>query len=59
MRVLLAFDKFKDALAARAACEAAAAALRQRHTDWSLDFCPLADGGEGFAEILTNSAGGT
>ncbi|RFC49806.1 MAG: glycerate kinase [Verrucomicrobia bacterium] len=58
MRVLLAFDKFKDSLAARPACEAAARALHERHPDWSLDLCPLADGGEGFAEILTGSAGG-
>jgi glycerate kinase len=59
MRVLLAFDKFKDSLTAGAACTAAATALRSRHPDWSLDLCPLADGGEGFAEILTHSAGGT
>lgn len=59
MRVLLAFDKFKDSLAAQAACETAARALRQRHPDWQLDLCPLADGGEGFAEILTASVGGT
>jgi glycerate kinase len=36
----------------------AAAALRERHPDWSLDSCPLADGGEGFAEILTGAARG-
>jgi glycerate 2-kinase len=59
MRVLLAFDKFKDSLTAREACELTAAVLRSRHGDWSLDLCPLADGGEGFAEILTNAAGGT
>src|ERR1019366_962222 len=59
MRVLLAFDKFKDSLAAGAACEAAARALRQRHPDWQFDLCPLADGGEGFAEILTAAAHGT
>lgn len=59
MRVLLAFDKFKDSLAARTACESAARALRQRHPDWQLDLCPLADGGEGFAKILTQAADGT
>ena len=58
MRALLAFDKFKDALTARQACELAARALRDRHPDWQLDLCPLADGGEGFAEILTHAAGG-
>jgi glycerate 2-kinase len=58
MRALIAFDKFKDALTASEACEFAAQALRTRHPDWSLDKCPLADGGEGFAEILTQAAGG-
>jgi glycerate kinase len=58
MRVLLAFDKFKDSLSARDACDIAARTLRGRHADWSFDLCPLADGGEGFAEILTAAAGG-
>jgi glycerate kinase len=58
MRVLLAFDKFKDALTAEQACEFAARAIRQRHPDWTLDFCPIADGGEGFARILTRATGG-
>jgi glycerate 2-kinase len=58
MRVLLAFDKFKDALGARAAGEAAAGALRAKHPDWILDLCPLTDGGEGFCETLTAAAGG-
>ncbi len=59
MRVLLAFDKFKDSLTAPAACDATAKALRARHPEWTLDLCPLADGGEGFCEILTRAAGGT
>ena len=59
MHVLLAFDKFKDSLTAPVACELTAAALRERHPDWTLDLCPLADGGEGFCEILTRAAGGT
>jgi glycerate kinase len=58
MRVLLAFDKFKDSLSARQACDLAARALRAQHPDWSLDLCPLADGGEGFAEILTAATEG-
>lgn len=58
MRVLLAFDKFKDSLTAQAACEITARALAERHPDWTLDLCPLADGGEGFCEILTAAAGG-
>ncbi|HVT73961.1 MAG TPA: glycerate kinase [Lacunisphaera sp.] len=58
MRALIAFDKFKDSLTAREACDLTARALRDRHPDWSLDLCPLADGGEGFAEILTRATGG-
>lgn len=58
MRVLLAFDKFKDSLSAGEACKITADALRARHGDWTFDLCPLADGGEGFAEILTQAGGG-
>lgn len=58
MRVLLAFDKFKDSLTARDACTAAATALGERHRDWTIDACPLSDGGEGFGEILTAAVGG-
>ncbi|SDS09481.1 glycerate kinase [Opitutus sp. GAS368] len=57
MRVLIAFDKFKDALTAPQACAAAAGALRAKHPDWELDLCPLTDGGEGFVEILTQQPG--
>ncbi len=59
MRILIAFDKFKDSLTAREACQRTAAALRIAQPEWSLDLCPLTDGGEGFAEILTGAIGGT
>ena len=58
MRVLVAFDKFKDALTADAVCEAVANALHASHSDWQLDLCPLTDGGEGFCETLTDAACG-
>jgi len=58
MRVLVACDKFKDALTAPRACAVIAATLREMRPDWSTDLCPLADGGEGFADILTRAAGG-
>lgn len=58
MRVLLAFDKFKDSLSARDACTFAGAALTERHRDWVIDACPLSDGGEGFSEILTGAVRG-
>ena len=57
MRALVAFDKFKDALTARAACDTAVTALRLRHPDWQLDLCPLTDGGEGFCETLCHNSG--
>jgi glycerate kinase len=57
-RVLLAFDKFKDALTAQQAGEAVAAALREQQPGWVLDLAPLADGGEGFATILTQAPRG-
>lgn len=59
MRVLVAFDKFKDSLSSPAACAITAEALRTAHPDWQLDLCPLTDGGEGFGDILTRAAGGT
>lgn len=58
MRSLVAFDKFKDALGAAEACRIAADALRVLQPDWRIDVCPLADGGDGFAEILTRAAKG-
>ena len=59
MRVLVAFDKFKGALSAREAGEVVARALRRLLKQWSFDLCPLTDGGDGFAEILTAAASGT
>lgn len=58
MRVLVACDKFKDALGARAACAAIAETLRGAHPGWTVDECPLADGGDGFVDVLTQAAGG-
>lgn len=59
MRVLVAFDKFKDSLTAVEACSAAARAILQHAPGTEVDACPLSDGGEGFAPLLTRSAGGT
>lgn len=57
MRILVAFDKFKEAIGAPEACAAAAAALRARQPGWTFDLCPLTDGGDGFARLLTEAAG--
>lgn len=58
MRVLVAFDKFKDAVSAVQACAVAVRALAECHPTWTFDECPLTDGGDGFAPILTAAAGG-
>lgn len=58
MRALVAFDKFKDALSARQACDVAATALRGIHPDWQLDLCPLSDGGDGFEDVLSSATQG-
>lgn len=54
MRVLIACDKFKGSMSAGEACEAVARGLGSA---WSVDPCPIADGGEGFVEALTAGAG--
>ncbi|HZZ56424.1 MAG TPA: glycerate kinase [Opitutaceae bacterium] len=58
MRILVAFDKFKGALTAPEACDVAAAALQSVFVSPQLDLCPLADGGDGFASVLTRSMEG-
>ncbi len=50
--VLVAPDKFKDALDAGAVAEAIAAGLRDARPDLRVDRCPLADGGEGTGAVL-------
>lgn len=58
MNVLLAFDKFKNSLTAQDACRITRDTLAQAHPDWTLESAPLTDGGEGFADILTQQLGG-
>lgn len=58
MRVLLAFDKFKDSMSASEACAVAASALRKIHPSWEVEICPIADGSDGFASILTQARDG-
>ena len=58
MRILIACDKFKGSLAASAACAAIARGMRKRFPDAEIDECPIADGGEGFAEALAAPLGG-
>ena len=53
MRILIAFDKFKDALTAIEACRVAAETLATTHPEWEIETAPLADGGDGFCDTLT------
>jgi glycerate kinase len=55
MRVLAAFDKFRDSISASEACDIAAGAMGSARGE--TDLCPLSDGGEGFTEILTRAGG--
>jgi glycerate kinase len=59
MRVLVAFDKFRDSISAAEACEIAAGAIAEARAGFEVDVAPLSDGGEGFAEILTRASGGS
>jgi glycerate kinase len=59
MRVLAAFDKFRDSISAAEACAIAAGAIAAARSDCEVDAAPLTDGGEGFTEILTRAAGGS
>jgi glycerate kinase len=58
MRVLAAFDKFRDSISAAEACDIAARAIAAARGDCEVDLAPLTDGGEGFTGILTRAAGG-
>ncbi|MEM7368359.1 MAG: glycerate kinase [Bacteroidota bacterium] len=57
-RILIACDSFKDALGAVAVCQAIAKGIHQSQSEWSCVSLPLADGGEGTADILTHHAQG-
>src|SRR5271170_53395 len=57
MRVLAAFDKFRDSISASEACDLAARAVGSARGE--VDLCPLSDGGEGFTEILTRAGAGS
>ncbi|MBL6918942.1 MAG: glycerate kinase [Puniceicoccaceae bacterium] len=59
MKILAAFDKFKDAMPADRACDAAlSGALKALGEPLTLYHTPLTDGGEGFCPILTQAGSG-
>ncbi len=57
VRILIAPDKFKGSLSAPAAAQAIAHGVRAVWPHAHLDFAPIADGGEGFAESLAVALG--
>ena len=58
MRILVAPDKFKGSLGASEVAEAVAAGLRDGLPDAEIFLLPIADGGEGTAEVICAAAGG-
>lgn len=58
MKILLAPDKFKDAISAKAACEAMQEGIAMADSNVEGIALPLADGGEGTAEVLTENSQG-
>jgi glycerate kinase len=58
VRILIAPDKFKGALSAREVAEAIAGGLREVLPNAKIDIVPMADGGEGTAEVISQALGG-
>ncbi len=59
MRILIAPDKFKGSLGAREVAENIATGLRDILSDAKIDIVPMADGGEGTAEVIYDALGGS
>lgn len=58
MRVLIAPDKFKGSLSAREVAGNIAAGLREVLPDAALEIVPVADGGEGTADVICQASAG-
>ncbi|MGC8698273.1 MAG: glycerate kinase, partial [Halothiobacillus sp.] len=59
MRVLLSPDSFKGSLSAEAVARAMAVGVRRVDPNAGIDLLPMADGGEGSAQLLTRALGGS
>src|SRR5258708_37194118 len=57
MRYLIAPDKFKGTLSAWNVCEILAEAVRAHDRRAQIDLAPIADGGEGTAELVASQLG--
>ena len=58
MKIILAPDKFKGSLGAREVADSIAAGLRDVLPDATIEIVPVADGGEGTAEVIRDACGG-
>jgi len=58
MKILIACDSFKDGLPALQVCQAVERGVKKADYNIETIIFPLADGGEGTAEILTHHTGG-
>jgi glycerate kinase len=58
MRILIAPDKFKDSLGAREVAACIATGLRDVLPDATIEIVPVADGGEGTADVICESCSG-
>src|ERR1044071_2321071 len=54
MRILICPDKFKGSLTASEVCDAIEAGIKKKYPDATIIKLPLADGGEGTMQILTD-----
>lgn len=59
MEILIAFDKFKEALSAPEACRIAAREVARHFPAATIHRRPLTDGGEGFVDTLVDALSGT
>src|SRR6266446_8222814 len=59
MKILIAPDKFKGSLGARDVAQNIAAGLREVLSNAKIDIVPMADGGEGTAEVICDALGGS
>ena len=57
MRILVAPDSFKECLTSREVTRIILEEIRSLHPEWTVQGIPLSDGGEGFAEILSEALG--
>ena len=58
MRILVAPDKFKGSLSAREVAESIAAGLRDVLPNATIEIVPVADGGEGTADVICQACAG-